>query len=139
MRRRQCTVRLSFLQEVLPYFLADRTYGILTEDHWKNFVVMLENRCFEVYEGREQETAREGDRGDIGAPAWRVLTLKETLERLHSRYYELEEAIDPEQRENTNTMNIWLIFVVSECRLPYRRRQHIFNVERERREAGREE
>ncbi|KAK9327144.1 hypothetical protein V1520DRAFT_372265 [Lipomyces starkeyi] len=71
----------------------NRTYEILTEDHWNNFVFMFENRGFDVYEGRGQEPAREGDRGDIGAPARRALTLKETLERLRSRYYELRREL----------------------------------------------
>ncbi|KAK9361782.1 hypothetical protein V1504DRAFT_439398 [Lipomyces starkeyi] len=119
-----------FFRKYYHIFLADRTHEILTEDHWKNFVVMFENRGFEVYEGRGQEPAREGDRGDIGAPARRALTLKETLERLRSRYYELEEAIDPEQRENT--MNSSLAY---HCKGT----TYIINVERERREAGGEE
>ncbi|KAK9427599.1 hypothetical protein V1505DRAFT_358619 [Lipomyces doorenjongii] len=37
--------------------------------------------------------------GDSVAPARRALTLKETPERLRNRSCELEEGIDPEQRE----------------------------------------
>ncbi|KAK9327670.1 hypothetical protein V1520DRAFT_371876 [Lipomyces starkeyi] len=102
-RRRQVQCDCLFFRKYyLPcrdIFLAGRTYEILTEDHCNNFVVMLENRCFEVYEGRGQMPAREGDRGDIGAPARRALTLKETFERLRSRSYQLEEGIDATQRE----------------------------------------
>ncbi|KAK9481999.1 hypothetical protein V1527DRAFT_477776 [Lipomyces starkeyi] len=74
----QCDCLL-FRKYYLPcrhILLADRTYEILTEDPWNNFVVMFENRGFDVYEGRGQEPAREGDRGEMGAPARRALTLK---------------------------------------------------------------
>ncbi|KAK9360188.1 hypothetical protein V1504DRAFT_469593 [Lipomyces starkeyi] len=92
-----------------------------------------------IYEGRGQESALEGDRGDIGAPARRALTLKETLERLRSRYYELEEGIDPEQRENT--MNLWFGFLQrASADFPTEEgTTYIINVEREQREAGGEE
>ncbi|KAK9319312.1 hypothetical protein V1517DRAFT_332998 [Lipomyces orientalis] len=61
---------LFFRKYYLPcrhILLADRTYEILTEDHWNNFGVMFENRGFDVYEGRGQEPAREGDRGEMGS------------------------------------------------------------------------
>ncbi|KAK9327796.1 hypothetical protein V1520DRAFT_28028 [Lipomyces starkeyi] len=133
---------LFFRKYYLPcrhIILADRTDEILTEDHWNNFVVMLENRGFDVYEGRGQEPAREGDRGDIGAPARRALTFKETLERLLSRYYELKEGVDPQQRENM--MNLWLRSLqrASADFLTEEGTTYIINVERERREAGGEE
>ncbi|KAK9326702.1 hypothetical protein V1520DRAFT_394349 [Lipomyces starkeyi] len=122
---------LFFRKYYLPcrhIFLADRTYEILTEDHWNNFVLMFEN-------GRGQEPAREGDRGDICAPARRALTLKETLERLRI----LEEGIDPEEREDT--LNLWLESLqrASANFLTEEGSTYIINVERERREAGGEE
>ncbi|KAK9482560.1 hypothetical protein V1527DRAFT_509679 [Lipomyces starkeyi] len=122
------------------YFLnPDRMYEILTEDHWNNFVVMFENRDFDVYEGRGQEPAQEGDRGEMSAPARRALTLKETLERLSSCYYELEEGMDPEQRENGISLWLGSLQTASADFLTEEGTTHIINIERERREAGSEE
>ncbi|KAK9242116.1 hypothetical protein V1506DRAFT_572398 [Lipomyces tetrasporus] len=123
----------------LVFSSGNRTYEILTEDHWNNFVVMFENRGFDVYEGCGQKPAQEKDRDEMGAPARRALTLKETIERLRSCYYELEEGMDPEQRENA--INLWLRSLqrASADFLTEEGTTHIVNVERERREAGSEE
>ncbi|KAJ8098091.1 hypothetical protein POJ06DRAFT_258515, partial [Lipomyces tetrasporus] len=105
---------------------------ILTEDHWNDFVVMFANRGFEVYEGHGREPSREGDRGDIGAPTRRALTLKETLERLR-------RDSDPDQRENL--VNLWLgsLRRASADFLTEEGTTCIINAERERRETGGEE
>ncbi|KAJ8098933.1 hypothetical protein POJ06DRAFT_292611 [Lipomyces tetrasporus] len=137
---------LFFRKYYLPcrhIFLADRTYEILTEDHWNDFVVMFANRGFDVAapvcNSHGHEPSREGDRGDIGAPTRRALTLKKTLERLRSRYYELEEDSDPDQRENL--MNLWLgsLQRASADFLTEEGTTCIINAERERRETGGEE
>ncbi|KAK9313994.1 hypothetical protein V1522DRAFT_218335 [Lipomyces starkeyi] len=85
-------------------------------------------------EGRGQVPAREGDRADIGVPARRALTHKETLERLRSRSYELEEGIDATQREKMRISGLDLCRERVPTSLS-KKTQYII-VERERREAG---
>ncbi|KAK9320511.1 hypothetical protein V1517DRAFT_207231 [Lipomyces orientalis] len=73
---------------------------------------MFEDSGYEIYEGRGREYLGDGIHKEIGAPDRRTLTFKDLLERLRTRYHELDEDVtatyggDSEQRENI--MNLWI-------------------------------
>ncbi|KAK9427155.1 hypothetical protein V1505DRAFT_318055 [Lipomyces doorenjongii] len=96
-----------------------RNYDILTREQWQDFAFMFEDSGYEIYEGRGREYLGDGIRQEIGAPDRRTLTFKELLERLRTRYYELDEDVsatysgDSERRENT--MNLWISSLQRSC------------------------
>ncbi|KAK9349806.1 hypothetical protein V1523DRAFT_356425 [Lipomyces doorenjongii] len=113
---------LFFRKYFLPcrhIFLSDMSYDILTREQWQDFAFMFEDSGYEIYEGRGREYLGDGIRQEIGAPDRRTLTFKELLERLRTRYYELDEDVsatysgDSERRENI--MNLWISSLQRSC------------------------
>ncbi|KAL2052754.1 hypothetical protein ABVK25_006994 [Lepraria finkii] len=54
---------------------------------------MWEDQGFELYEGISSEYYTRDVDSEVGAPARRRLDLRETLESLKSKYYDLEETV----------------------------------------------
>ncbi|KAK9330910.1 hypothetical protein V1520DRAFT_339144 [Lipomyces starkeyi] len=77
---------------------------------------MFEDSGYEIYEGRGRDYL-DHIQQENGAPDRRALTFKELLERLRTRYYELEEDVAAtyggEQRENV--MNLWISLLQRSC------------------------
>ena len=54
---------------------------------------MWEDQGFELYEGISSEYYTRDVDSEVGPPARRRLDLRETLESLKSKYYDLEETV----------------------------------------------
>ncbi|KAK9243328.1 hypothetical protein V1506DRAFT_523762 [Lipomyces tetrasporus] len=79
---------LFFRKYLLPFFLSDMTYDILTREQWQDFAFIFEDSGYEIYECLGREYLEDGIRQEISAPDRRALTFKELLERLRTRYYQ---------------------------------------------------
>ena len=55
---------------------------------------MWEDSGFELYEGITSEYYERGIDGEIGAPARRRLDIREALDTVRFKYYDLEESVE---------------------------------------------
>jgi hypothetical protein len=65
--------------------------GILTDEYWYNWHRKWEESGFELYEGMTPNYMTSAD-NEIGAPVRRKLEVREVLDSLLNRYYELEAS-----------------------------------------------
>ena len=80
----------------LPYrdiWVQHILFNTLQEEHFARWAFMWEDQGFELYEGISSEYYTRDVDSEVGAPARRRLDLRETLESLKSKYYDLEETV----------------------------------------------
>ena len=71
--------------------LQHRTFGaVLTDEYYNQWHWKWEDSGFEMYEGMTTDYINKGIENDIGAPARRKLQVREILDGLLARYYDLE-------------------------------------------------
>ncbi|KAK9358542.1 hypothetical protein V1504DRAFT_460746 [Lipomyces starkeyi] len=125
------TVYLSYSQRRMagrvPMFLSRGFQGWLciASHNRRSSHIWCKDSELEIYDGRGHEYPGEGLRTEIGVPVRRTLTFKEILERLRTRYYELEENIAATQRVDSE----WHEEVMTHCNA--RVVEYILNTERE--------
>jgi hypothetical protein len=78
------------------------TFGSLTPAIMKEWEWMWEDRGFELYEGRTTEYIEKGIREEIGVLFRRRLDLREVLDSLKSRWYQLEAEVAHMLSEDTD-------------------------------------
>ena len=69
-------------------------FGTLKEEDFDRWAFMCEDSGFELYEGITSEYYERGIDGEIGAPATRRLDMREALDIVRSKYYDLEESVE---------------------------------------------
>ena len=71
--------------------LQHRFFGtVLTDEYYNQWHWKWEDSGFEMYEGMTADYINKGIENDIGAPARRKLQVREVLDGLLARYYDLE-------------------------------------------------
>ena len=71
--------------------LQHRTFGhVLTDEYYNQWHWKWEDSGFEMYEGMTTDYISKGIENDIGAPGRRKLQIREVLDGLLGRYYDLE-------------------------------------------------
>jgi len=71
--------------------LQHRTFGaVLTDEYYEQWHWKWEDSGYEMYEGMTADYINKGIENDIGAPARRKLQVREILDGLLARYYDLE-------------------------------------------------
>jgi hypothetical protein len=71
--------------------LQHRTFGaVLTDEYYNQWHWKWEDSGFDMYEGMTTDYINNGIENDIGAPARRKLQVREVLDGLLARYYDLE-------------------------------------------------
>jgi hypothetical protein len=84
-------------------------FGILTQDALTEFLFLWEDGGYEIYEGITTEWVEKGLKEAIGAPVRRRLDIREVLDSLMTKYYDLETDVKTFAPEDADRVMTWWI------------------------------
>ncbi|KAI9796654.1 MAG: hypothetical protein M1835_003450, partial [Candelina submexicana] len=84
-------------------------WGTLKEEDFQQYIYMFEDSGFELYERIGTEYYEREIEEEIGAPVRRRLDMREVLDSVKSRFYELEEQVAGLPFEEANRVMQWWI------------------------------
>jgi hypothetical protein len=110
----KCNFYLKYLLPCRHIFYWEEHYGgVLTDNHWARYLHMFEQEVsgMEIYEMVTTDYIDEEIFQDIGAPARRKLEVREILNAMLVKYYELERIIEEEdwaEQPAHEAINQWI-------------------------------
>ena len=81
-------------------------YNCFKPDHWKTWAHLFDDCGFEVYEGTTKTFVVKEIHDQIDGPSKHMLNVREVLDHVKNRFYELEEDLadaDPDFRERVSS------------------------------------